>query len=232
MDRTSLLALQHVLADTTNFNPDSLKIWYSRIRTVSGDILLAKDYAANGNYSKAREVLDSIVFWHGLVSPTQYGISDMDTIFGILDVRGVDELTSGDINTLLAVSNNYSHAAAMARGILILEGYRFQTQYVIPSSGGEERIALPRPITAALEEITVYPNPNNGDELNIIVPDVFKYQIVSVDFWTLTGTKISSFILSEQYNRFRLPKHPAGLYLFRICGDGTMLKTGRFAILK
>ena len=232
MDRSSLLMVQHYLVDTTTFHRDSLREWYARFLTVSGDILLAKDYAASGNYATARDVLDNISSRFNLSAQELNDIVDIDTIFGILSARGIDELIQSDIDTLLSLSDNHGHASSMARGILSLYGYHFETIYVLPESGYEPWISFPGNPPMAFEEVYIYPNPTARDFVNIIVPCADEFDIVNVDIFTLNGMRVLSTSLRGYHNILKIPNDKNVAYLFRISAHGRTLKSGRLLFIR
>lgn len=230
MDRASQLMIQHTLVDTTNFNTDTLRAWCGRMRTVSGNLIIAKDLAAAGDYTSARSMLDSIISWFDLATPLAYGISDIETIFGILSARGVGALTQSDIDTLLDISNNLSHAAVMARGILMREGYRFETRYVLPSAGGQQRIDLVNAFPVAFEEILVYPNPTNGAEVEVSTKAA---EFVDLRFSLLTihGKLVLETAISNTHTTIHLPQGLLnGIYIYQLHQNNARLGSGRLVV--
>lgn len=226
MDHVSKLIVQHYLVDTLTFYRDSLRVWYANMLSVSSEILLAKDYAAAGNYAAAGQVLSGISATYSLNTQEQSDITDIQTIFGILSARSVDDLTQNDIDTLIDFSDNPGHCASMARGILTLHGYGFETQYVLPGSSGQGQIALPGSLPNTFEGVTIYPNPTS-DIVNIVIPAADKFEEIQIDVWTLTGINIFSARVIGSYNTLKLPTLMNGAYAYRILADGDVLKTGR-----
>jgi hypothetical protein len=84
-------------------------------------------------------------------------IADIDTIFGMLDARGLYGLTQGNINDLVGFSENKGHSASMARSLLMLHDYRFETQYVLPDPDPEPFIWLPEAQALASGRLIVTP---------------------------------------------------------------------------
>ena len=71
-----------------------------------------------------------------------------------------------------------------------------------------------KPIKGA-SEFGVYPNPSNGEELNLINPDGFKGYVWVLD---MRGREVAGFWLSGQDHsalRFQKPLNP-GIYLLRL----------------
>ncbi|HLF63999.1 MAG TPA: hypothetical protein VI603_09605 [Saprospiraceae bacterium] len=226
MDQASLLIVQHYFVDSTSFHRDSLQAWYARILTVSGDILLAKDYASEGDYTTARQVLANMSARFSLTTAVEDDIADIDTIFGMLDARGLQGLTQGDIDDLVGFSENEGHSASMARSLLMLNGYRFETQYVLPDPDPEPFIWLSENSVPSFETVTVYPNPVNDDLINITIPEHSVYKTITIEISNIIGQKVAKWSLSEYHNSFKLPSGHDVL-MYRISGDGQELKTGR-----
>lgn len=229
MDRASLLIIQHYLVDTINFNRDSLRVWYARTLTVSGYILLAKDFADEEDYTSAREVLDDLLTLFNPTAAIQNDIEEIDTIFGMLDARGIDGLVQADIDDLLDFSNNGGHAASISRSILMLKGYKFSTNYVLPDSEPEPFSWKPSGGQILFSEVTVYPNPNNGKQLQVSIPTQVNEATFSL--WTVRGELISMIDLSEdRLVNDVLIDIPAGVYIYHIHLNSQIVKTDRLIV--
>ncbi|HLF65328.1 MAG TPA: T9SS type A sorting domain-containing protein [Saprospiraceae bacterium] len=230
MDHASLLMIQHYLIDSTSFHRDSLRAWYARVLTVSGDILLAKDYAAEEDYSTARQVLEDISSRFDLSAEVEDDIAVIDTIFGMLDARGIGGLTQGDVDDLIDFSDSKGHASSIARSLLMLRDYRFSTNYVLPDPTPEPFILLPENGIMTFEEVTVYPNPNNGDEINIFLPAP-NDQEIHIKLWSIHDELLINQVLSgsESSNVLRL-EVPGGIYVYSLYRDDQIVKMGRLII--
>ncbi|HLF64001.1 MAG TPA: hypothetical protein VI603_09615 [Saprospiraceae bacterium] len=153
-------------------------------------------------------------------------IVNIDSIFGTLDARGLDGLTQGDIDDLIEFSENEGHSASMARSLLMLNGYRFETHYVLPDPDPEPFIWLPGNSVPTFETVTVYPNPVSGDLINITIPEHSVYKTITIEISNIIGQRVARWSLSEYHNTLKLPSGHDVL-MYRITGDGQELKTGR-----
>lgn len=231
MDEAAKLIVQHYLVDTVNFNRDSLRTWYANMLTLSADILLAKDYAANGDFTSAEYVLNGISGRYSINTQEQNDIINIQTIFDILSSHKVSEIEQEEIDTLIALSDNPGHCAAMARSILTLHGYRFETQYVLPGLSGQGQFAQQGSSSQTFEEVTIYPNPSSDGIINIVIPQAGKHPKMHIDIWSLTGVKILSSSLNGAYNIVKLPSEHMGGYAYRISEAGIVLKSGTVLVI-
>jgi hypothetical protein len=149
----------------------------------------------------------------------------------MLDARGLDGLTQGDIDDLIEYGQGIGHSSAMARSLLMHKGYRFETQYVLPDPDPEPFIGLPQNSIATFEEIKVYPNPMNGDLINVTIPDYDGYNAIYFEITNLLVQKIAKWSLPEYHNTLKLPSGHDVL-MYRIYGDGQELKVGRIIMLR
>ena len=128
------------------------------------------------------------------------------------------------------ISDNYNHAASMARDILMLEGYKFETQYVLPSNGGQERVAFPKPVPEVFEEVIVYPNPTSSTDIHITTTNS-EGLALTLSLWTIHGKLLLETFLPDSYSTVNLPKSlPHGVYIYHIYRNDIRLKSGRLIV--
>ena len=60
MDNQAKLVIHHMLLDTISFEIDSLRDWYRNLQSLSGYILLAKDYTGYDDYTTANAILANV----------------------------------------------------------------------------------------------------------------------------------------------------------------------------
>jgi hypothetical protein len=138
---------------------------------------------------------------------------------------------AGDKANLVLFSNIKGHSAAIARSILMQYGYRFDTEYVLPSAE-EERQGLPSGNPKTFEELTVYPNPGTGDEVLIFIPQIGESGTV-FSLWNVQGQLLFSNALDRATTSIKTPfPLSSGVYIYRINQGSSMLKCGRLIVNK
>lgn len=196
-----------------------------------GDIILAKDYVATGDFSLADQILTGVASRYSLNTQEQKDISSIQTIFDILSSYKVADLGQNEIDTLIAYSGKPGHSASMARSILTLRGHKFETQYVLPNFSVQNQIVMQGSSPQTFEEVTLYPNPSSNGILNIEIPNAGNYEKMRIDIWSLAGVKIVSNNLVGTHNSVRLSSDFKGGYVYRITADGITLKSGRILLI-
>jgi hypothetical protein len=94
-----------------------------------------------------------------------------------------------------------------------------------------ETKSLSEPATEKSGEVLIYPNPSNGDFVNINIPGSERFDHIQFDIWTLSGTLMFSEQLNEPQNILKIHRKLNGAFAYRISGDGQVLKSGRIMFI-
>ena len=101
---------------------------------------------------------------------------------------------------------------------------------MLPDPTPEPFIWSPGIIVPTYEEVSVYPNPNDGDFINIDIRGSNSFTVTMIEIWNLTGLKLTTMSLSENTSTLKLPSGLQGAYIYRITGDGRELRTGKILV--
>jgi hypothetical protein len=215
-----------------SFELDTLRNWYSNLSSVGGDFLLAKNFASKGNLVKANQTLDLIPVYRALNTQMVKDVDQVRWIVNSVSPQNIRNLTTGVTDTLELISNGIGHASSMARNILMLNGYRFNTNYVLPNIGTPGYNTHPAGNSIEYADYGVYPNPTDGDRITVTINNAKYEDLHTLDFWAASGKRVGTFILKGKMNNISLTGASPGIIAYTISKNGQILSSGRLLLLK
>ncbi len=223
--------IQHMLVDTVSFSRDSLRAWYSNMSSLSGDILLAKDFASSGEFTSAVNVLDSLSSRFSLNNQEVDDIANIRVIFDMLEREPPTQIPQSSLDTLIGFAEFSGHSASLARGILAMHGYRFETNYELPE-GIDAFKAKPTNVHKQYEGVSLYPNPNNGEIININISDFDNSDKVEFYLYTAVGVKLLNSQLTRKNTKLLLQNGYTGICVYQIVRNGELLESGKLIFME
>ncbi|MBK9983623.1 MAG: T9SS type A sorting domain-containing protein [Saprospiraceae bacterium] len=218
--------------DTANFIRDTLRAWYLRDSSISGDLLLAGDFFATGDYTEMDDVLDNIHDRFDLSRFDSFEIERIKYAYDILTARSINSLTSSDIDSLLVFAASPGYSTAIARGILALSGDTILTPaYYIPGEVDPRSNQNTKSVNMAeASQLLLFPNPT-GDNISIFVEAKVQDPVLVV--YDLNGMAISRINLHGGLNDISIQKDwKPGLYYCSLIGKGIPIRSGKFVVIK
>jgi hypothetical protein len=245
-DRTEVLhtLLGDALVQPTVNTTEVRELW-TKVNTPDAYYAIAESHLSEGNYTEALAAAQSVAVKFPYYVKDQYNEhQDYLTVLGLKQEvlasgRALNELTGEELAVLEQITQHtYAAAAGQAFNLLNLNGramhdYEFHFP-TIPTRRKAAKVANPmQRLGQLLTEVAVYPNPAT-DYLTFEyqLPEYVKECLVEIsDF---TGKKIKEVILKNSRGIYNLDTRAmaAGIYIYTIRHEGSILNTNKFSIIK
>jgi hypothetical protein len=228
LDSNLVGLVRYLELDTTDFDRDTLRAWYGRSESISGDLLLAGDYYDEGEYVNMWDVLDAIPVRYSLATDQVMDLVRLDTIYSIITTGSITSLSSTEMDTLMLYADGYGSSSALARSILSQLDTFFTPRYYIPGD------ILPRSVKSpdtTVIKIPVYPNPAENT-LFIDLPSRYGDEVL-LKFYNILGSIIFTWPLHASHNQIELgfQSHiPPGLMVYTISRNNQIISYGKLII--
>jgi hypothetical protein len=234
MDKYANLLSLHMVYDTTNFNLDSVRIWWQNMDTPVSDMVLARDYLAKKQDNKAFSVLDAISTKYDLTESIETDLVDFRVIMQIMQGEQVLSLPQTKIAQLLHFANNGTGiSAAWAKNILTVRGYHFPPMPIYPD-GIEERSFTPSPKvqSSVVNPYTIAPNP--ARDYVMFTRSELMSQPATIVITDINGKKVwQHSIFPNNLNwTWETTSINSGIYFYNISDTNGIVQSGRIAIIK
>ena len=237
LDEIASSIAEYYMYDTLPKREDSLRAWYSKMESVTGELLLAGQYMAEGDAQQAIAELNTIGTRYQLTSEQSLGITELIKVYTIIDTATIDSLSTSSINDLSSIALSKRLASSHAQAILVLNGVYFDPEYELNEGRGHQRIDI-QPTKDVIysqqcELVQLYPNPNEGIVyISLNYPMGFE-ENVQLIIYGMQGRILKLLEIEQGSNRVDLKQFgvTAGLYGYKIIeDDGTTIKSGKFVV--
>ncbi len=172
--------------DTASFDLDTMRIWYQRMKSISGYLMLSGDYLQMQEFSDAADIIDSI-YTHFVLNADQItDIGRVERLTEILSARMPDAYTSADIDTLRLYASGFGGSFSLARSALSLLDSLFTPRYYIPNEIEPRSVASSSSSIFSLpfKKIALSPNPVSAIlNIEVLEPEFRgdRYRILDVN---------------------------------------------------
>lgn len=232
LDEFANLMALHMTLDTTDYNPDSVLMWWRRMDTPISGLVMARNYLKIGHTDMAYSTLDAIASKYELSDSDLIDIYNYRIIMQIIEDEADENLPNEKKAILLDIAQNSSgNGSAWAKNILTLSGYHFPPE-IKPISDNQERKTDEKP-KAIIERtpFVVAPNPavdfvqfstakTFSDNIWIKVSDTNGRTV-----WESSSLGVSKFV-------WRTNNTSSGIYFYAIGDSSKILQKGKIFITK
>lgn len=233
MDEKAQKVLAAFQRDTTNYQPDSIRHWISKLRTPEAALWLATIHASEGNLSQAQRVLSSAVGTHQLNLVEQAHFSAYANLLVWLSNNNVwlsDSLVENISSDLWADAQSENpHFRLLTRNLLTRQGAHFPPEYVFPTEGLGDRGSEGASLSTS-KSVTVRPNP--ARETAIFELNLSKdAPTAELHIFDTNGRLVAGFTsVGSGSIAWDTRSAVSGLYYYRLFTDGKVIATGKIFV--
>ncbi len=166
--RDAYMVVQHMMIDTLEYHTDSLIAWIGHLDTYGAEVMIAGEYASDGDFESALVVLETIAARRDLSSAQSVDLAWLLEIYYLMEGKPLQSFSSTDRSFLRNIAySNTGAASGVSRALLSSFG-----EYIpLPYYQGEQinfRNAVPDSTDTSLFIanqflLSIYPNPSNSD---------------------------------------------------------------------
>jgi hypothetical protein len=203
--------------------------WIDQINSPSGDVWLAGELAAGGDWISANAVLGNIISEYGLIGSQADDITYIQGIYNLISQSDLYNLSVHQLNQLKVIAAmNHGDAPVMANSILNIYGEALPVRYSLEEVGQPKpRIANNQQTAATTYQVSIYPNPARN-EITIDWEDE-TIQCINFELYNQHGLIMISAKLNKKSN-LDVSILPNGIYYYKIAQLNNTI--GKLLILK
>jgi len=232
MDKEAYMVVIHLMYDTAQYNIDTLANWVENLDVFSMDIIWALRQQSNGNYPEAAIAFERASKRTDLSKQQQYDLVQMPILMSILKGKSPYKVEKEDFTKLERLAaKDESLIGNISKNILRIHGYHFPPVYRLPKLRESSKSITP-PFTDLLEEeLSVYPNPNEGVFNFSWNPEDKTLENALLQIKDLSGRLVYEQNISPfEQNLIDVKQHQAGVYFYQLNIEGETPKVGKLIL--
>jgi len=233
MDDYTQEALQIIASNPSGIDFHAYVWWISKIGSYEGDLWLAREYAAIGNWAVANNLLNEILVKYNLVGEALQDFNNLRTIFSILQAESYNSNgIISNVSQLRGIAHlNYGYAPAWANNILNSVEYNLPIHYYIPSLKTENRAIQQNTKISddTLTDFKIYPNP--ASQVVYFKSNKTLEGLLDVQLYDLSGKLSLSTVLNDSHSVDLSGLQP-GVYILTVSTNQKNILSDRLVLVK
>lgn len=236
MDDNAYMVVLHEMYDTLDFNEDILLAWVENLNSLPADLWRANEQLANGNLTRANQILDAAPSKFSLTSEQQTDVDNYQAIANLIGSQWAYSLSEASLQSIKAFDDGGGNTEGWAQNILTHYGAHYPPVYET-SRGSGERSSEGEPerdkIIRNLPLVTVQPNPagNHATFYLNLSPETENIAVQVRDF---NGRLVARFTGLSPHSMIEWDTagNPSGVYFFQLTADGSIRQSGKIILNK
>jgi hypothetical protein len=223
----------------TEYQSDSLIVWWGKVATPSADIQIVHEHIARGNFSAAHQVLATMAQRHQLSTGDAEDFRRYGLLIDYLQDNVFENLTNSQLNYIYSnfIENSpYVVSRSLGQNIMTTYGSFFMPDYQAAQVGNSGELENPvESKVAKVPTIMVAPNPAKDFTIFYWNSDKIIGKSLLLFISDATGKQLLSNIVSKESSNYEwnTSNLAEGIYFYQILLDnGLTLQSGKIIVQK
>lgn len=228
MDAAAYMVVLHVIRDTLDFSPDTLRRWIGNMNSLESDLWLASDYIRIGESSKAMQLLDAAPDKYNLDTEAQNAASEFKSVLELLAGQQIYDLDGPTLESLEGYAALEDYAGGLAQNILTWYGLHYPPAYTLYSFEERNNDRKNQKILPG-KSVMIIPNPTAGPiSLQYALPTSF--QNIFLRILDVNGSLVQTFNSLKSDGKIAIDFSSPGMYFYQLIADGSLVESGKILV--